>query len=147
MLLPLPPGSQNRMSATARGPVLMVGHSGVISYPILQRCPLGSAWVRELERTRLLRGTVQTPAHVPKMPQDGTGPRRMFRDDPHLHTVLGTSPAAVQHLFGYHACSVIKSCAPPQHPSPHPQLQLLPVHSAATLPMQKLPPAVDNPGE
>lgn len=99
--------------------VVMVGHSGVISYPILQRCPLGSEWVRELERTRLLRGTVQTPAHVPKMPQYGTGPRRMLTDDSHLHTVLGTSPAAVQHLFGYHACSVIKSCAPPQHPPPH----------------------------
>lgn len=129
--------------------VLMVGHSGVISYPILQRRPLGSEWVRELERTRLLRDTVQTQAHVSKVPQDGTGPRRMLTDDPHLHTVLGTSPAAVQHFFGYHACSVIKSCAPPQHspPPPSPTASGAFCLQNATLPVKKLPAAIENPAE
>ncbi|CAO2646411.1 hypothetical protein LEMLEM_LOCUS27904, partial [Lemmus lemmus] len=143
MLLPRPPGSWNRRRAPPRGAlvaVLMVGHSGIISYPILLRRPLGSEWVREL-----LRGHHPDPSPPSQNAQDGTGPRRMLTVDPHLHAVLGTSPAAVQHLFGYYACSVVKSCAPPEHH--HPPLQLLPVHSAATLPVKKLPAAVENPAE
>lgn len=108
MLLPLPPGSGSHGRASPRGnlvAVLKMWRSGLIPYPILLRRP-HSKWGQQAEKDAAVKGHGPDPSSDPQNIQDGTRAWRTHADDSNLERVLGASPAAVDHLFGWSACVV-----------------------------------------